>query len=245
MKKIILFISAIYLISLGAFAQNMVINDGHGTTFSNGDTVILALPSMYKDSVVTVHFNAKNEGSTTFMAKVRRTTMMSATGSENSFCFGLGCYPPQTSLSEAVSMGVSDEKDIKAEYFPTGSTDVTIIRYSAFDVANVADSAWVYLYLDLNSATSIESSRVAFEISKAYPNPANNIVHVDYNFSPSIGKVQFMVSDVLGSIVKKFELTESNGKLNVATDNLENGVYFYSFSTESDVLSTKKLIVRH
>lgn len=70
-----------------------------------------------------------------------------------------------------------------------------------------------------------------------YPNPFNDRLTVKYN---GIESIEFV--NVIGEKVRTIQMDSSEGKLEVAMDELPAGVYFYRTYKEGEIVETKKLI---
>mgnify|MGYP002640856413 CR=1 FL=1 len=241
MKKLILILS-IAFVSLSAFSQNLWMSNGV-TPYTNSDTIVVIRDNSYKDSLLIVHLYV--ESMTTITTKVHRFDVDVLNSTMCTFCYGGKCYGPTVTESQAETIHVNDKKEIEIDYKPLGSIHTTIFRYSVFDVNNISDSAWVYVLFKFNSGVGIDEHKNEFSISNAYPNPAQDFVSVNYTSGPESEQFKFVISDMLGSTVKVISLRDQQGTVKVSVDELENGVYFYSFITERYVLVTRKLIIRH
>ena len=48
---------------------------------------------------------------------------------------------------------------------------------------------------------------------------------------------------MVGKIVKETELTDKKGTAKINVDDLNSGIYFYSFIVDGKAISTKKLVI--
>lgn len=232
----------IAFISLSAFSQNLWISNGV-TPYTNGDTIVVARENTYKDSVLIVHLYV--ESMTTITIKVHRFDVDMVDTTMSTFCFGGRCYGATTTESLSETININEKKEIEIDYSPYGSIHTTIFRYSVFDVNNISDSAWVYVLFKFDLGVGIDENENEFFISNAYPNPAQDFVSVNYTSALQSEQFKFIISDMLGSTVRVISLRDQQGTVKVSVDDLENGIYFYSFITERDVLVTRKLIICH
>ena len=97
--------------------------------------------------------------------------------------------------------------------------------------------------------TAINSQDIFFEkgdivVNSFFPNPAKKIAIMEYKISPFETEAKITLQNVLGSIVSTYELSPDQNKLNVNTENLSPGVYFYTLSIRDEGLATRKLIVK-
>ena len=81
-------------------------------------------------------------------------------------------------------------------------------------------------------------------LSNAYPNPADNSSSVSYNL-PSVSNAQLILSNMLGSELKRFHLTEKTGSVDLPVSTLPEGVYYYTLMNDGKPLISKRLMVSH
>ncbi|GAB2542010.1 T9SS type A sorting domain-containing protein [Spirosoma aerophilum] len=81
-------------------------------------------------------------------------------------------------------------------------------------------------------------------VSNAYPNPADDVAEVDYQFS-SPGEAKLVLLNVLGAPVAEYELERNERKLRIGTRLLDTGYYLYQLSVDGKKVATKRLLVRH
>lgn len=82
-------------------------------------------------------------------------------------------------------------------------------------------------------------------ISNIYPNPANDLAHIDYKLNSSSKPAKVSFYNILGGQVGDFKLDSFDNKLTVQTRTWDNGVYFYQLILDGKKVATKKLLVRH
>jgi agmatine deiminase len=81
---------------------------------------------------------------------------------------------------------------------------------------------------------------------QAYPNPANQIIHIPYQLVYS-GNITLMLKDVTGK--ELLELKEykqaGNHVTEIPTHKLAAGVYFYSLEFNNEIIDTRKVLIKH
>lgn len=80
-------------------------------------------------------------------------------------------------------------------------------------------------------------------ISNPFPNPANSIVSMKYDINEFSEKGEIVFYDMLGKSVKEITLSDKKGTAKINVDDLNSGIYFYSFLVDGKAISTKKLVV--
>jgi len=81
-------------------------------------------------------------------------------------------------------------------------------------------------------------------VSNAYPNPADDVAEIDYQFTAP-GDARLVMLSVLGTPVGEFTLEQGDRKLRINTRNLSTGYYLYQLSVDGHKVATKRLLVRH
>ena len=85
---------------------------------------------------------------------------------------------------------------------------------------------------NLNSAVFLQAS----------PNPANQLVNISYNSTEFTIQNQLFLWDDLGRVVQKISLIGNSGSIELSTDHLPSGMYYYGFSG-MHYSSCKKLMI--
>ena len=81
-------------------------------------------------------------------------------------------------------------------------------------------------------------------VSNAYPNPADDVAELDYQFSGA-GDAKLILLNVLGAPVAEYELERNEHKVRIGTRLLDTGYYLYQLSVDGKKVATKRLLVRH
>ncbi len=81
-------------------------------------------------------------------------------------------------------------------------------------------------------------------VSNAYPNPADDVAEVDYQFSAA-GEAKLVLLNVLGTPIAEYELERNDRKVRIGTRLLDTGYYLYQLSVDGKKVATKRLLVRH
>ena len=81
-------------------------------------------------------------------------------------------------------------------------------------------------------------------VSNAYPNPADDVAEVDYQFTGA-GEAKLVLLNVLGAPVAEYELERNERKVRIGTRLLDTGYYLYQLSVDGKKVATKRLLVRH
>lgn len=243
MKKILLLSFFVLLLfsQMNSFGQSLTLSwDGHVL----GDTVSV-LPST--DSELTFSAIVNNVSDNSFMVNAARIELSMPSGATSSFRWEQN-YGPTTDTATSPkfipSMGSSNDDTFLGRYKPNGSTEVAMIKYSFYKVDDPSDAVSVVVkYMHTPSATE-ETLVEGVSFSNVYPNPGNNVIHIDYRMAPDTGSSTLRIVNILGVVVKEVPFNIDNNTLQLDISDLKGGIYFYSISIDEKVYKTKKLIVR-
>lgn len=99
--------------------------------------------------------------------------------------------------------------------------------------------------IDINATSIFAATTINNEIIKdIFPNPAENIIHIELNSSKLSGAALYEVSDIYGKMVKSSGSNNNfseNHHLKVDISDLDNGIYFFSIIANNQK-SVRKII---
>lgn len=245
MKKVLLFSAAILLGSVIAFSQSLSLVYEGNPIPANEEIVFEGLAN---GNVMAFFVQVQNNSSNSMDVLVKKVENFLAPGTSNSFCWGGMCYPPNVYVSPNATTipggGISPEGEFSGDYNPGTIIGQSSISYVFFDSSNENDSVMVTV-LFTTTATGVNPiNEREFTISEPYPNPANGFVKFDYDLNQFING-QLKLYSLVGSLVKETEITDQSGTIQVNTDKLEEGFYFYVLSSSGKELKTGRFIVSH
>jgi len=81
-------------------------------------------------------------------------------------------------------------------------------------------------------------------VSNVYPNPADDVAELDYQFNGS-GEAKLVLLNILGTPVSSHDLDRNDRKVRIATRTMDSGYYLYQLSVDGKKVATKRLLVRH
>ncbi len=178
--------------------------------------------------------------------KVKKVERSLINGTLNYFCWGL-CYATTVYVSPDpvnIPAGTTNNTDFSGHYSPLDSIGFSIIRYVFFDQNNPADTVCVNVQYDTRQL-GIDNTLLKNKNSiSAYPNPADNFTSFVYNLAQGTS-ASVLIRNILGSVVKEINLNNPEGKITINTNDLNDGIYFYSLIENGLSKSTRKLIVKH
>jgi len=242
MKKILLLTLFSYFFVLGAFAQSLTLSNAYGNV-KNGDTIVMA--STDSHAIFAIGITVNNTSKSNMAVWVKKTELSIISGTENYFCWAQ-CYLPTTFFSpDSIVIKKGDSSvAFSGDYDAQGNAGASYIMYTFFDKYNPTDSvAFVVKYI-AGSGVGINEVAPKAEVSNLYPNPAKNYVSINYDLKGAT-QARLEIRNILGSVVKVVEINETKGTIRVDVSDLTNGVYFYSFIVNDEVLMAKKLVIQN
>lgn len=243
MKKILLLLVSTLIVS-GIFSQSLELYYEGELMDPMSEITLTAHPD--SGMIIIDTLDVKNVSSATLDIICVREIIENIEGSVNTFCWGGQCFPPFVDTSstpttiepQALSIEFSGDHD------PNGFVGVTKVKYTFYDMANPDDHAIIYVNYDASEANSVNDYIEPYILSKAYPNPANNFVSIDYNLENNTG-AHLAIFNLLGSKVKEVPLNNTFGTLKINTSDFVEGIYFYSLLINNEASQTHKLIIKH
>jgi len=242
MKKILL--SLIVLIVTGGFtfAQVFTLTNNEGEPL--GDTV-----TVYGDPEVSgIDFGAifTNNKDENVNISVRRDTIHMLVGTSSYFKWNQ-TLAPSVDLSEAyiVNAGESTPVDyFKVYYQPYGQIGISIIQFRFQNINS--ENEFVKLIIKFNTTSDDIDENIIrnMTISDLYPNPAQDMISIEYDMPREVESANVRIVNVLGSVVKEVPLDTRDNKLSIDVSNLNDGIYFYSIFINDELYNTEKLIVK-
>lgn len=244
MKKIITSI-AFVTVSLLGFAQSLdVLN--HSTKVDISNTIFDE--TIGANTSLITEFYVANTDVASHTYKCRRTIFAVAADDSTRFCWGGLCYNWPTNLSsQNLTVAPGDTMDFSdfgfhAEFLSKMSTMTRLVHYQFYDISNPNDSTGITIRY--NSTVGIdEMNKIGGAISNAFPNPANMSISVKYDINEFSTRGTIVFYDMLGKAVKEVALNDKKGTAKINVDDLNAGIYFYTFMVDGKAISTKKLVI--
>lgn len=246
----------IILAAVMGFASAQSLRFEHeGTIYANNDIVVCTELSEWGSELLQ-HMELRNMTERPISVIIEKVEISLVEGSTNSFCWG-NCYGPDTFVSpvavELAGGAVSGQNNglddlsfhhlIDPEW--TGNPEqyvvgTSVVRYYAYPENNPDDKAIIEVWFAYNAEDVAE---ISTSFGHAYPNPASSQVSFDYTVNGS-NDVVVSVYNLLGQEVKSHRLNSTGSRVVIATDDMQSGIYFCSFSVDGQVVATEKFIVK-
>ena len=228
------------LLAVAAFASAQSLQfEWEGNVIQDGQVLISPFNEAWGEYVLELKI--RNLTVDDMNVIVQREIVETADGALVYFCWGL-CLSPDANISPEVpvpAMALSDEEFASHVMFTEGETGVVKIKYFAYDAQNPENRV---CFTVLAGATA-EASEHTFNLGQAYPNPASSQVHFDYNCDGG-SNINAVVYNLLGQEVKVQHVSGSHGRINIAVDDLQPGIYFCSIQVDEAIVKTEKFIVK-
>jgi len=163
----------------------------------------------------------------------------------NAICWGI-CHSPETSVSTmsiTIDAGGIDSLNFTGHVFPDrdgipASGDIT---YVFFDENKPSDSVAMTVHYQVVLTSSISEENDHSFVS-LYPNPARNIINLDF-FGSSFKPLIFNLYSNNGELVFQEKIPGLNKTIALSLSNLTRGVYMYSVIEETRIRRSGKLIL--
>ncbi len=246
MKKHLLTLSFIILAGAVAFSQSLSLSWDE-QPINDGDTLYVLGEIPYGEWYeMEVHAVLTNNTANEINAKVKSIEIEIVEGADTYMCWD-ACYPPDiTEPGRPIVLGPGESTGplaFSGHYIPNENLGTSIIQYIFFYEEDPNDSISMTVYF-IGSLTSVSEQRFANNISNAYPNPAQNQVSFDYDFSPNVKSAQIRIFNTLGKQVLEVPVNHRFGRIDIPLNDLGEGVYFYSLVINGETSTTRKLIIR-
>ena len=220
------------------------------TVFSQSITVEAHKKNVDPDCCTTLlgdigtEITVTNISSSSINILVSRQTLNQSLGTENYFCWN-ECYGAQTSVSpngKLFSPQEVNDSSFQVHYENNNTEPASaIIKYCAFNEAIPSDSACTIVYYNVGT-TSVTDNFSATTFSDFHPNPTSSTAFLDYNLNSS-DVAEIVVTDMLGSIVKKEIINNKSGTLKFDVSDTKAGLYFANILVNGEFKTMKRLVV--
>ena len=255
MKRIFTFLTITTFITLGAVAQSsfqLLDPDSGNADVTNATLDIYASFPNYTIKELEV----KNTSASSKSVKMKRTFVSGINYSlpdqdTVEICWNV-CLPvnwntTQTAGSVTIAAGAIASYSTNGIGFhstlkPANLSGTRTVRYTFWDLNNTTDSVNVIINYHYTAVGVAETNLKAFNFSNPQPNPAEGSTIIKYDF-PVVAKAKLKIYNAVGTLVREMKLEDQHGKVTINTEDLTNGIYFYSVIVNDRIVGTKKLIV--
>lgn len=194
----------------------------------------------------------KNTGTTSKKLRVRREIIQLAPNHESIFCFGGMCLDGSNDLSVVSELGAGATTSYVNALNPKleniyNNPGTSKIKYTVFDVDNPDDNISIELTYVVKLPTDVH---MPFDfapvtiLANAFPSPATDVAHIDYNIAQSFNNASITVYNLIGNPLYTFPVDMPKGRAELQVSSMTPGVYFYSIVADGKKLATKKLVIK-
>lgn len=101
----------------------------------------------------------------------------------------------------------------------------------------------VYLANEAENKTIIEQNINGPSLMTNYPNPFNENTIIPYYLPEETGTGELTVTDITGRIIQKYNLVTGLNSIEFKSNDLMNGIYYYTMYVNGNLFSCKKMII--
>ena len=163
-------------------------------------------------------------------------------GAMVSLCWGLCLAPANHLVSMPLPVAAQSLSDAALSFhcnFTEGETGVVKAVYYAYD-ENDPDNK-ISINVLFGQTAGVAENTVT--LGGAYPNPASSQVHFNFRAN-NTSDIHVVVYNLLGQEVKSQVVNGTQGRIDIAVDDFQPGIYFCRFQVNNEVVKTEKFIVK-
>ena len=212
-----------------------------GTVYHDGDTIVSPFNEMAGEYIQTLYL--RNLTDNELNVVVEREILQNVPGTTLMFCWR-SCLLPDVNISQAVPIPAQtlSTDEFSSHVLFDVEQGVVITKYYAYSSDQDEPNNRISIIIKAGTSGSGVAENT-LNVGKAYPNPASSQVHFNLKAN-SNSDVKVMVYNLLGQEVKSQWANGSTGRINLAVDDLQPGIYFCSFLVNNEVVKTEKFIVK-
>lgn len=239
MKKLIL-LSLIALVGTSLVSAQSLSLSYENLDLSN-DTLYLI--GNTDDTHLEARVTVKNLTDKKIEVLAKKTEIEIVEHTENSFCWGISCYPPyifEPTATVTIEANGADASAFIGDYSHAGYEGTSVLRYTFSVEGTPSDSVSMLVFFQVGVAGvfdwTLESNHF-----KAYPNPTTGLLNLEFPGSFN-QKISVSVTSIIGQVVyqRQFKHGQSSAQINLS-DN-PKGYYFLEIRDESGNVARKKIL---
>ncbi|PLX21549.1 MAG: hypothetical protein C0597_03280 [Marinilabiliales bacterium] len=165
-------------------------------------------------------------------------------GSAASYCWGASCFDIATSTSTSFTTieALDTAKEFHSDYNPKRYPGVTEIMYTFYNRNNSDDSISFTVNYEI-VVTSIDYISELKESIRAYPNPVQNFLNVEYKLQ-DYQNANISLFDIVGKRLQTQEIYNNSNTVQLDFSDLKSGLYIWTFEVDGIPIKTEKIIKR-
>ncbi len=164
----------------------------------------------------------------------------------SSICIGEECFSQFDALEVTTLHPGEVLRDVHIQ-FSAGYDELTReLSVTFYDIENPSEELTERFRYHIKDdfPNGVLFANEALQISKVYPNPVSNTASIDYALHNWSQTATISVHNILGDRVLNLQLDQAETNLKISTDQLPNGIYFYTLQLNGKGVTTKKFVVR-
>jgi hypothetical protein len=169
------------------------------------------------------------------------------------FCWDV-CYGPSVGLSGGAAGNgrtiapSASLSDFTAHFRPMNIESCATNVFRFFNKLDTTDYVDITIYYKTTNATctvDISAETAAQNaLGMPYPNPASTSAALSYTLPQGETKGTVTLTNVMGQVVNRYDLTQNTGELAVDLQNVSNGLYYVTLANaQGQIITTRKISV--
>lgn len=210
-----------------------------GEVYQDGQTIVASFDESMFEYVVHLHIRNLTDNDQNVI--VVQDVIEEVAGAMVYMCWDQ-CAAPNNHIEDgpvAIPAQSLSENELSCHAMFSKTSNVVKANYSAYDRANPDEKINIIVLFGPSAGT--EEHKIL--LGQAYPNPASSQVHFDFSRNGN-SNVNVVVYNLLGQEVKSQIASGNQGRISIAVDDLQPGIYFCSFRVDNEVVRTEKFIVK-
>ena len=239
-------IYAIILLTIGAFftvkAQNIQIIDTAGSPAVAQPSYTISVDA---DSSNAVLFWVRNTSASQINIQLKSYVISNIGGDLLSYCIGTQCHnagQPATINTPIAASGTLTSNGLLLDFTDFAGQGYSQVMYTLFNPGQTSDSASIMINYKINT-TGIKQVTNNYNVANISPNPASNMVSLNYDLKGTSQPANVKIYNMLGTLVKTMPLDSYNNSTKLDITSLEEGIYFYSVVVGGKAIKTSRLVV--
>ena len=212
----------------------------NGTVYQDGETIVSPYNEMAGEYIQTLFI--RNLTDESLNVTVEREILQDIPGTMLTFCWR-SCLPPDVNISQAVPIPAQtlSTEEFASHVMFGEEQGIVAIKYYAYSSDQDEPNNRISITILAGEGAGVTENNVS--VGSAYPNPASSQVHFNLKANGN-SDVKVMVYNLLGQEVKSQWTNSSAGRINIAVDDFQPGIYFCSFLVNNEIVKTEKFIVK-
>lgn len=130
-----------------------------------------------------------------------------------------------------------------ARYHAQSILEVTGKEHYTRTPENITLSTARLAYFNADAPEEVRSILYNARLGNNYPNPYSNSTIIPYSLPQDVQNATLTISDVTGRLITTYDLQQGEHSIEFNTQNLKEGIYYYSMYINKNMISIKKMII--